>query len=156
MDWKGELPSGKWAFFVTLNSQGRPGLFEQFETLHSDTERLWLQVMRQFPQIEGKDFNVNGQRLHALVTVGHPQAETAARQLQDAITQFLELTQKNWEQFRSSRTQKLPQELWDSKREIRAIKNATEFDNLSEFIVQKMLGGDLLSNEDDDPFQDDY
>ena len=152
MDRKGEPGSGTLNFFVTLPGRGRKGLFERHPVVKATVETLWPQVMRAHPQLDAANYNVNGSRLHALVQVqAGPEAAEAGRALLDAaLAAFQEISESAWQDYRQSEGVRSPAQLWDPAVEVRPVRDADEFLSLREFMVQKMLGGELSDLDDEE------
>lgn len=158
MDLKGVLQPEQACFFVTLHSAGEPGAFEAHPDWRSYVEALWRRVMADFPEIDGAEFNVNGRSLHALLFVSRKADVEARNLLETALEAFRGASEGEWAAYLEGRDLEQEGALWEGEAELREIEQGEELAKLREFLVQKMLGGEELSDlglEDEDGLWDD-
>jgi len=151
MDLQGTTRSGNLNYFVTLTSQGPKGLFDRHPSIKEMVEESWTRVMRRYPHLDAAQYTVNGTRLHALVQVQAPEA-SAETDLRTALAAYQEATEAAWSGYRTESKVKQPAQLWEETIEVRRVRDRDELQSLREFIVQKMLGGEL---SDPDSFDED-
>lgn len=155
-----EMPPGKQYFFVTLHARQKQSTFQQYPEFKNRIEELWAEVMRLYQRIDAAAYNVNSVSLHALleITASRPGDEKVPELLGKAIGSYRTLAQSEWERYWKKQEQEPPAELWEPRFEVREIHEQDELESLREFIVQKMLGGEELSDlgleEDDEEWEE--
>lgn len=147
-DFDGGMPSGKRYFFVTLHAFNKQDTFHTHPVFKTRAEELWGEVMRLYQRIDGAAFNVNSVSLHALmeIDVQVKEGESAPELLGKAIGSYRTLAESEW--TRHCKVNELEQlnDLWEPRFEVREIQNSDELESLRDFIVQKMLGGEELTD----------
>ena len=155
MNSKGVLQPGKACFFVTLRAQGKEGVFDAHPDWKTYVEGLWRQVRDALAAVDGAEFNVNGRSLHAVAFVSLDAVEDARTVLWAALEAFREGSEKEWQAYLKGRELEGMEMLWEKEIELREIEGQEELESLREFIVQKMLGGEELSDLGLDDEEDD-
>lgn len=122
-------------YFVTLETEGKVPRFREV-TLKTAVERKWVGVMRLYDHMVAEEYVVEADSLYALAEI-RPGQQSAETVLEKAVAYFISLTQDQG-----------PEEspLWSPHFKIRRISDEEELRSLREFIVQKMLGGEELSD----------
>ena len=121
-------------------------------------ENTWLMLLGEQADIGSGEYNLNSVSLYAMIEVLQA-PEAALASLQEVVDRIREVTQTIWEEYTADQGIEDEPTLWGPQFELRTINDEQELKSLRDFIVQKMLGGEELSDlgvEDTGEIGDDF
>lgn len=142
---EGEAPINRTFCFVSLQTSGREPLFVEHHEFKQVIEKAWTSALQEQPDVESGEYNLNSVSLYALIRVDREPGE-ALTYLRKVIDEIREATQTAWEEYVTEQGIERAPLLWGETFELRMIDQERELKSLRDFIVQKMLGGEELSN----------